>query len=131
MTSSVPQPMLVESWEVSNNSQQIKLNLRKGVQFHSGREFTSDDVKYNLLRVRDPKVGVGVLADFSNGFASIDTPDKYTVLLQSSTPKPGVFDGFEVFNMVDRETMEGPDTPRPRQLVPDPSRSSSGSRATT
>lgn len=104
-----PQPMLAESWELSNNSQQIKLNLRQGVQYHTGREFTSDDVKYNLLRVRDPKVGVGVLADFSNGFSSIETPDKYTVVLQSNSPRPGVFDGFEVFNMVDRDTMEGPD----------------------
>ena len=51
-----PQPMLAESWDVSSDLTQIKLNLRKGVQFHTGREFTSDDVKYNLLRVRDPKV---------------------------------------------------------------------------
>ena len=49
--------MLAESWDVSSDLTQFKLNLRKGVQFHTGREFTSDDVKYNLLRVRDPKVG--------------------------------------------------------------------------
>ena len=55
-----PQPMLAESWDVSPDYRQIKLNLRKGVQFHSGREFTSDDVKYNFLRVRDPKVGASV-----------------------------------------------------------------------
>ena len=51
-----PQPMLAESWDVSSDLKQIKLNLRKGVQFHTGREFTSDDVKYNILRVRDPKL---------------------------------------------------------------------------
>ena len=50
-----PQPMLAESWDISDDYRQIKLNLRKGVQWHTGREFTSDDVKYNLLRVRDPK----------------------------------------------------------------------------
>ncbi len=50
-----PQPMLAESWDVSQDQRQITFHLRKGVQFHSGREFTSDDVKYNLLRVRDPK----------------------------------------------------------------------------
>ena len=57
-----PQPMLAESWDVSSDFKQIKLNLRKGVQFHTGREFTSDDVKYNFLRVRDPKVGAGQFA---------------------------------------------------------------------
>src|SRR5207248_1562370 len=51
-----PQPVLAESWDVSSDSKTFKLNLRKGVQFHNGREFTSDDVKYNFLRVRDPGV---------------------------------------------------------------------------
>src|SRR5262245_36182689 len=41
-----PQPMLAESWDVSSDLKQLKLNLRKGVQFHTGREFTSDDVKW-------------------------------------------------------------------------------------
>src|SRR6266508_1722171 len=31
-----PQPMLAESWDISSDLKQIKLNLRKGVQFHSG-----------------------------------------------------------------------------------------------
>src|SRR5579871_1425783 len=43
-----PRPMLAESWDVSTDFTQIKFNLRTGVQFHSGRELTSDDVKYNI-----------------------------------------------------------------------------------
>src|SRR5205814_3900745 len=38
-------PRLAESWEQSSDNTSIKLNLRKGVQFHTGREFTSDDVE--------------------------------------------------------------------------------------
>ena len=106
-----PIPMLAESWDVSNDLTQFKLNLRKGVQFHSGREFTSDDVKYNMLRVRDPKVAgiVGALAAESAWFTNIDTPDKYTIVLNSDKPRPGAFDFFEYFNMLDKDTMEGPD----------------------
>ena len=63
-----PQPMLAESWELSSDSKQIKLNLRKGVQFHSGRELTSDDVKCNILCVRDPKVAAGALVQQSKWF---------------------------------------------------------------
>jgi ABC-type transport system substrate-binding protein len=33
----------------------LKFKLRQGVQFHDGRELTSDDVKWSVLRVCDPK----------------------------------------------------------------------------
>jgi peptide/nickel transport system substrate-binding protein len=105
-----PRPMLAESWDLTPDFRQITLHLRKGVEFHSGREFTSGDVKYNFIRVRDPKVGGSGLANQSNWWTSIDTPDKYTVVLKSDVPRPLVFDSFEYFNMADRETLEGPDS---------------------
>jgi peptide/nickel transport system substrate-binding protein len=104
-----PQPMLAESWDVSSDYKSIKLNLRKGVTFHDGREFTSDDVKYNFLRVRDPKVGAGAFVNQSNWFTSFETPDKNTIVLNSDQPRPLVFDFFERLNMVDKNIMEGPD----------------------
>jgi peptide/nickel transport system substrate-binding protein len=105
-----PQPVLAESWDINSDSTRFTFHLRKGVQFHNGREFTSDDVKYNFLRVRDPKVAplAGTLAPQSAWFTSIDTPDKYTVLLTADKPRPGIFDLLSAFNMVDKETVEGP-----------------------
>jgi peptide/nickel transport system substrate-binding protein len=103
-----PQPRLAESWELSPDARQIKVNLRKGVTFHSGREFTSEDVKYNLLRVRDPKTASPQLAPMSNWWTEIQTPDKNTIVLKSEQPRPAVFDMFELMNMIDRETTEGP-----------------------
>jgi peptide/nickel transport system substrate-binding protein len=105
-----PQPVLAESWDISSDSKTFKLNLRKGVQFHNGREFTSDDVKYNFLRVRAPSVAplTGTLAPQSAWFTSIETPDKYTVVLTADQPRPGIFDFLGGFNMVDKDTMEGP-----------------------
>jgi peptide/nickel transport system substrate-binding protein len=104
-----PQPMLAESWDVSKDYKQVKLNLRKGVQFHTGRELTSDDVKWNILRVRDPKVGSGSYVTWSNWFTGIDTPDKSTIVLTSDGPRPSMFDFFEWMNIVDPVTMQGPD----------------------
>jgi len=104
-----PQPMLAESWDISSDMKQVKLNLRKGVQFHNGRELTSEDVKLNMVRVRDPKVGSSQLMNMSNWFAAIETPDKHTVVLNSEAPRPALFDFFEYLNILDRETMEGPD----------------------
>jgi peptide/nickel transport system substrate-binding protein len=105
----MPQPMLAESLDLSNDYTQVKFNLRKDVQWHSGREFTSDDVKWNLLRVRDPKVGGGNFTNQSNWFTTIDTPDKYTAVLASDASRPAMFDLFENLNMVDRDFIDGPD----------------------
>jgi peptide/nickel transport system substrate-binding protein len=106
-----PQPILAESWELSSDSTQIKLNLRKGVQFHDGREFTSDDVKYSLLRLRNPKIApiVGPAAIQSGWWTTVDTPDKSTIILKSDVPRPGLFDFFQYFSIVDKNLMEGPD----------------------
>jgi peptide/nickel transport system substrate-binding protein len=104
-----PQPILAESWDASGDYKTITFHLRKGVTWHTGREFTSDDVKYNLLRVRDPKVGAGLFVNQSNWFTTVDTPDKYTLVLGSDQPRPLAFDLFERLYMLDKDTMEGPD----------------------
>ena len=105
------QAALAESWDVDPDFKRIKLNLRKGVQFHNGRDFTSDDVRWNLLRVRDPNLAaiVGSLSYESAWWTDIQTPDKYTVVLQSDASRPGLFDFFHYFNILDQQTMEGPD----------------------
>jgi peptide/nickel transport system substrate-binding protein len=103
-----PRPMLAESWDTSD-FMSIKLNLRKGVMFHSGREMTSDDVKYTLLRTADPKVAAAQYTGMAQWFPTIDTPDRYTVILHSDQPRPTVFDLLEFIQVGDQATLEGPD----------------------
>ncbi|MBV9578052.1 MAG: ABC transporter substrate-binding protein [Chloroflexi bacterium] len=102
------QPRLAESWEFSSDNKQIKLNLRQGVLFHDGREFTSDDVKYNMLRVRDPKRNTfaQTAAVGSAWWTNIDTPDKYTIILTSEMPHPGVFDFLQYMRILDPKSIE-------------------------
>lgn len=102
-----PQPMLAESWDISTDLKQVKLNLRKGVQFHSGRELTAGDINFTLNRIKDPKTGVGQFLAMSGWFSKVDTPDKYTVVLTSEQPRPDVFDLFEYLNIVDSQTVAG------------------------
>lgn len=105
-----PQPRLAESWELSSDNKRIKFNLRKNVQYHNGRELTSDDVKYSLLKAQDPKTlnraTVGPGASYWSG---IETPDKYTVVLSSDVPRPGAFDSVLYLRILDKDTTEGPD----------------------
>lgn len=56
-------PALAESWDSSNDLQNWKFNLRKGVEFHSGKTMTSKDVVYTFRRVLDPDTAAGVLAN--------------------------------------------------------------------
>jgi peptide/nickel transport system substrate-binding protein len=103
-------PRLAESWDVSSDYTQIKLNLRRGVQFHTGREFTSDDVEYSVMRARDPKNPfAAVVAPGSAWWTGLEKPDKYTIILKSDKPRPGVFDFLQYLRILDKETMEGPD----------------------
>jgi peptide/nickel transport system substrate-binding protein len=104
-----PQPMLAESWEVSSDARQVKFNLRKGVQFHSGRELTSDDVKYSLQRAANPKVAAAQYTGMASWFSGVDTPDKYTAIFTSDLPRPTIFDLLEFLNICDKDTLEGPD----------------------
>ncbi|MCA1648636.1 MAG: ABC transporter substrate-binding protein, partial [Chloroflexi bacterium] len=102
-------PRWADTWEVTADQKQITLHLRKAVRFHTGRELTSDDIKANVLRVRDPSVRAAQLAPQSAWWTSIDTPDPCTITLSSDAPRPAMFDFFEYLNIVDPVTAQGPD----------------------
>ncbi len=104
-----PQPMLAESWDISSDARQIKFNLRKGVQFHSGRELTSDDVKYSLQRAANPKVAAAQYTGMASWFSGVETPDKYTAIFQSDLPRPTIFDLLEFLQICDKDSIEGGD----------------------
>jgi peptide/nickel transport system substrate-binding protein len=105
-----PHGRLAESWEQSGDGLTLTLKLRQGVTWHSGREFTSEDVRWNLERVKDPNVPFAAFAAMSNWFTSIDTSDKYTVTLKSDAPRPSVWDFFNTFKMGDMETAAAAET---------------------
>src|SRR6267378_2773824 len=57
----ITRPGLIEKWETSPDLKTWTLRLRKSVKWHSGRQFTADDVVWNFKRVLDPKTGSSVL----------------------------------------------------------------------
>ena len=98
-------PELAESFDLSSDFRTLKINLRQGVQFQTGRELTSDDVKWEIERSNDPKVSSGVLRAFRILLTSVDTPDKYTVIIKSEQPWPAIADYIHVMNVLDQQTM--------------------------
>ena len=57
----ITRPSLVEKWEPSPDLKTWTLRLRRTVKWHNGRQFTADDVVWNLKRVLDPKTGSSVV----------------------------------------------------------------------
>ncbi|MBI4596110.1 MAG: twin-arginine translocation signal domain-containing protein [Candidatus Tectomicrobia bacterium] len=82
-------PDLAEKWEQPDELT-YKFHLKKGVKFHNlppvnGRELISDDIKFSLERHLNPAVSSPVRHYFSE-LASIDLPDKHTVILKTKQP---------------------------------------------
>jgi peptide/nickel transport system substrate-binding protein len=73
--------------------------------FHTNRELSSEDIAWNYKRIKgDRKIDGGIKANFFVPLASIDTPDKYTVVLRASQPWPAVFNVLAWTNIIDPQT---------------------------
>src|SRR5262245_1785776 len=59
-------PALAQFWRASRDGLMWTFTLRKGIQFHHGRELTSDDVVYSFTRLLDPRLKSGAADLFLN-----------------------------------------------------------------
>lgn len=79
------QPGLAESYEVSEDGLQYTFQLREGVTFHDGSDFTAEDVKYTFDFYGDTETG-STIANAFQGMGGVETPDDYTVVVNMDTP---------------------------------------------
>ncbi len=78
------EPLLAESWEISEDGKVYTFRLRKGVKFHSGNEMTAADVVFSYQRLGNLKDNPAWL--FSDHVASIKALDDYTVQFELVEP---------------------------------------------
>jgi peptide/nickel transport system substrate-binding protein len=57
----VTRPYMVQSWEASDDLLTWTFSLNKGIMWHSGREFTSEDAIANLQHMLNPESGSSVI----------------------------------------------------------------------
>ena len=80
------QPVLAESWEISDDGTTYTFDLRDGVSFHNGEPMTSAEVKWSWERWLDPEIGWGCNYWYDGSEAlkieSIETPDPDTVVFK-------------------------------------------------
>lgn len=96
-------PGLAESWDVSGDGKTYTFHLRKGVKFHTTKNFTptrnfnADDVVFSFERQRDPnhpyhKISGGVYEYFNSMemgtlIEKIEKKDDYTVIFHLTRPE--------------------------------------------
>lgn len=74
-------PGLAESWKQLDDKT-MQFNLRKGIKFHNGDDFTAEDVKFSFERMMNSPRIAFVLPPIER----IDVVDDYTVNIVTKTP---------------------------------------------
>jgi peptide/nickel transport system substrate-binding protein len=81
-----PAPALARSWTVSPDGLVYEFRLDPKATWEDGSPVTSDDVRFTIERVRDPKVNAATWSAAFDGLAAIETPDPLTVRVRFQRP---------------------------------------------
>lgn len=76
---------LAESWEVTPDGLQILFHLKKGVLWHDGVEFTSEDVLFTYHTVTNPKIPTPYSSNFGP-VKEVEALDRYTLRVSYYEP---------------------------------------------
>jgi ABC-type transport system substrate-binding protein len=82
-------PSLATSWDVADDDKTWTINLRQGVKWHDGVEFTAEDVKFTYSAAMDPDLAsnAGTFVKAIIGSAdNIEIVDNYTVKFHLPAP---------------------------------------------
>ncbi len=78
-------PALATDWEFSDDATTLTFQLRQGVKFHDGSDFTAEDVIASFERILDEETGAAARSNYVS-IESMEAPDDYTVIFHLSQP---------------------------------------------
>jgi peptide/nickel transport system substrate-binding protein len=96
-------PGLATSWRPLNETT-WEVNLRRGVKFHDGSDFTAADVVYSLQRVPNVPNSPGPFTVYTKFIKSAETPDPFTVVFHTAAPYPLLPSDLSNIYIVSRKT---------------------------
>lgn len=98
------QPSLAERWRAVDPTT-WEFQLRRGVRFHDGSDFTSADVKTSIERMVAVR---GPLTPLFSPITAVETPESHRVILKTATPMGTLLSNLTMMGIVPAGT---PPTP--------------------
>lgn len=80
-----PRPLLATEWSVSLDNLEYTFKLRPNVKWHDGKDFTSEDVAFSILRLKEAHPRGRIT--YQN-VVDVQTPDPLTAVIVLSKPAP-------------------------------------------
>ena len=103
-----PQPLLAETWSVAADGLSYVFNLRKGVKWHDGKDFTSADVAFslNVWKTRHARGRQSYAR-----VIGVETPDAHTIIFRLSEPAPQMATVFSAYEspIIPKHVFDGTD----------------------
>jgi len=99
-----PVPCLATDYKIIDDLT-WEFTIRKGVKFHDGSDFTTEDAAYSINRVIDPDYGSQILSDFST-IDRAEVVDDSTIRIITKTPDPVLLKRLTKLDMVSKAYTE-------------------------
>ena len=93
-------PMLAESWSTSDDGLTWTFNLRQGVKFHDGGDFSARDFLYTACRIPNVPNSPSSMAGFIKRADTIEAPDENTIVVTTPAPYPLLLTDFASFGVI-------------------------------
>jgi peptide/nickel transport system substrate-binding protein len=81
-----PKPAIAESWEPSSDLKIWTFKLRRGAEYHNGQTVDAESVKWNIERIKDPKIGHAFTRSVLSDVERVTADDKHTVQFHLKEP---------------------------------------------
>jgi peptide/nickel transport system substrate-binding protein len=104
-----PRPVLAQTWKVSPDGKTITFNLRKGVKWHDGHDFTAADVQFSAMKVWKELHPRG-RATFAK-LTAVETPSSHVAVFKLSEASPYVMSALTSYEsqVLPKHLYEGTD----------------------
>ena len=118
----ITHPGLLKNWQASEDLKTWTLNLRQGIKFNNGDEFSADDVIFTMNQWLNKDVGSSLLGMVGSYLSptGIEKTDKYHVKLHLNKPEIAVPEHLFHYPalMLNHRTFEGDFIKRPHGTGP-------------